>query len=53
MADAVFSLFAASLALAVTVLAAVKGAWPPAAAFGLLVVGFLLRARYSYRRHRG
>ena len=52
MADAVFSLFAASLALAVTVLAAVKGAWPPAAAFGTLVVGFLLRARYSYRRHR-
>ena len=53
MADAVFSLFAASLALAVTILAAVKGAWPPAAAFGMLVVGFLLRARYSYRRHRG
>ena len=53
MADAIFSLFAASLALTVAILAAVKGAWPPAAAFAMLVVGFLLRARYSYRRHRG
>jgi MYXO-CTERM domain-containing protein len=53
MADAVFSLFAASLALTVTILASLKGAWPPAGAFAMLVVGFLLRARYSYRRHRG
>jgi uncharacterized membrane protein len=52
-ADAIFSLFAASLALTVTILAAAKGAWPPAAVFGMLVVGFLLPARYSYRRHRG
>ena len=53
MADAVFSLFAAALALTVTILAALKGAWPPAGAFAMLLVGFLLRARYSYRRHRG
>jgi uncharacterized membrane protein len=50
MADAVFSLFAACLALVVTVVAAVKGAWPPAIVFGMLVVGFLVRASYSYRR---
>jgi hypothetical protein len=50
MADAAFSLFAALLALAVTVLAAAKGVWAAAAVFGALVVGFLLRAGYSYRR---
>jgi hypothetical protein len=50
MADATFSLFAALLALAVTVLAAVKGAWAVAAVFGILVVGFLVRMGYSYRR---
>jgi hypothetical protein len=50
MADATFSLFAAVLALAVTILAAVKGAWAAAAVFGILVVGFLLRMGYSYRR---
>ena len=50
MADAVFSVVAASLSLVVSVGAAAKGAWAPAAAFGLLVVGFSLRARYSYRR---
>jgi hypothetical protein len=49
MADAAFSLFAALLALVVTVLAAAKGVWAAAAVFGILVVGFLLRARYSYK----
>jgi hypothetical protein len=50
MADAAFSLFVAVLALVVTVLATVKGVWAAGAVFGILVVGFLFRAGYSYKR---
>jgi hypothetical protein len=53
MADVAFSLFAALLALVVTVLAAAKGVWAAAAVFGALVVGFLLRAGHSYRQSGG
>jgi hypothetical protein len=44
MANLTFSLFAATAALTVSVLSAVKGVWVVAAVFALLVVGFLLRA---------
>ena len=50
MPDAAFSLFAATLAFVVAVLAAVKGVVAVAAVFGALAVGFLCRAGYDYRR---
>jgi hypothetical protein len=43
-ANVAFSLAAATAASAVTVLAAVKGALAVSIVFGLLAVGFLLRA---------
>jgi uncharacterized membrane protein len=48
-ANVVFSLCAATAALVVSVLSAAKGAWVVALVFGLLVVGFLLRAREGRR----
>jgi hypothetical protein len=45
MANVTFSVLAAAAALAVVILSAVKGVWVVAVVFGLLVVGFLLRAR--------
>jgi uncharacterized membrane protein len=49
-ANIVFSICAALTALVVSVLSAAKGAWVVALVFGLLVVGFLLRAREGHRR---
>lgn len=49
MANVTFSVFAAVAALVVVVLSAVKGVWIVAVVFGLLVVGFLLRAREGRR----
>jgi hypothetical protein len=50
MPNIVFSLCAALAALAISILSAAKGAWVVAIVWGLLVVGFLLRAREGYRR---
>jgi hypothetical protein len=44
MANLVFSVAAGAATLAVAVLAAAKGAWAVAAVFGVLAVGFALRA---------
>jgi hypothetical protein len=44
MANTVFSICAAALALAVTVASAVKGLSPVTAVYALLTVGFVLRA---------
>jgi hypothetical protein len=49
MANLAFSLCAAVAASVVVVLAAVKGVWPVAIVFGLLVIGFLLRATEGRR----
>jgi hypothetical protein len=46
-----FSVFAALTSLAIAVLSAVKGVYAVTAVFGLLAIGFLLRA--SERRWRG
>jgi uncharacterized membrane protein len=48
----VFSICAAFASLVVSVLSAVKGAPAVAVVFGLLFVGFLLRAREGRRRAR-
>lgn len=50
MPNIIFSLCAALAALAISILSAAKGAWVVAIVWGLLVVGFLLRAREGYRR---
>jgi hypothetical protein len=50
-ANTAFSLFAASVSLVITVLAAVEAVWAVSVVFGLLTVGFLLRA--SETRWRG
>jgi Flp pilus assembly protein TadB len=52
-ANIVFSICAAVAALVVSVLSAAKGSWVVALVFGLLVVGFLLRAREGHRRDGG
>jgi hypothetical protein len=52
-ANIVFSICAALAALVVAVLSAAKGVWVVAVVFGLLVVGFLLRAREGWRRGSG
>jgi hypothetical protein len=44
MANVVFSVAAAAATLAVAVLAAAKGTWAVAAVFGVLAIGFVLRA---------
>jgi hypothetical protein len=49
-ANIVFSICAGLASLAVSVLSAVKGAPAVAVVFGLLFVGFLLRAREGHRR---
>jgi hypothetical protein len=46
-----FSVLAAVASLVITVLSAVKGAYAVTVVFGLLAVGFMLRA--SERRWRG
>ncbi|HEX3432923.1 MAG TPA: hypothetical protein VHT25_02560 [Solirubrobacteraceae bacterium] len=51
-ANIVFSICAALASLLVSVLAGVKGAPAVAVVFGLLFVGFLLRAREGHRRRR-
>jgi hypothetical protein len=52
-ANIVFSICAALAALVVSVLSAAKGAWVVALVFGLLAVGFLLRAREGHRQGGG
>ena len=49
-ANIVFSIGAGLASLLVAVLSAVKGAPAVAVVFGLLFVGFLLRAREGYKR---
>jgi uncharacterized membrane protein len=49
-ANITFSVCAAAASLIVSVLSAAKGAWFVAVVFGLLVVGFLLRAHQGRRR---
>lgn len=49
-ANIVFSLCATLGALAIAIPSGVKGRWAVALVFGLLAVGFLLRARAGYRR---
>jgi uncharacterized membrane protein len=51
-ANIVFSICAAFASLAVSILSAVKGAPAVAVVFGLLCVGFLLRAREGRRSMR-
>jgi hypothetical protein len=46
-----FSMFAALASLAIAVLSAVKGAYAVTVVFGLLAIGFVLRA--GERRWRG
>jgi hypothetical protein len=45
MANLAFSVFAALASLTVALLSAAKGAYVVSAVFGLLAVGFVLRAR--------
>ena len=52
MANLAFSLSAAAGSLAVTILSASKGVWVVSAIWGLLFVGFLLRASEIRRRNR-
>ncbi len=52
MADAKFSAAAATGCLVVVIATAARGAWVPAALFGALTVGFLVRAGYGYRSRR-
>jgi hypothetical protein len=51
-ANIVFSICAGLASLLVSVLAAVKGAPAASVVFGLLFVGFMLRAREGHRRGR-
>jgi uncharacterized membrane protein len=51
-ANVVFSICAALASLLVSILSAVKGAPAVAVVFGLLFVGFLVRAREGHRRRR-
>jgi hypothetical protein len=50
MADVRFSLFAALATALVAGASAANATWPVAIVFGLLAVGFLLRAAQGYRR---
>ena len=52
MANTAFSLFAASVRLVIVILAALAGVWAVAAVFGMLTVGFLLRATETRWRGR-
>jgi uncharacterized membrane protein len=51
-ANIVFSICAGLASLLVSVLSAVKGAPAVSVVFGLLFVGFMLRAREGHRRGR-
>jgi hypothetical protein len=51
-ANIVFSFSAAAASVVVTVLSAVKGAPVVAAVWGLLAVGFVVRALYGMQRRR-
>ena len=52
-ADLVFSMFAGAASLAVSVASAAKSAYWVAAIWGLVAIGFALRAVYDWRRiHR-
>jgi hypothetical protein len=53
MANVVFSLCAAVACLIVSILAAAKGAAVVAIVWGLLAVGFAIRAAYGRGRMRG
>jgi hypothetical protein len=50
MANAAFSIFAATASLAVSLLAAGRGVWAVSAVFGALAVGFAARAAERYWR---
>jgi hypothetical protein len=50
MANLAFSIGALLGTLTVSVLSAIKGAWVVAAVFGLLAVGFVMRASERYWR---
>lgn len=52
MPNIVFSLSAAAASLLIAILAAVKGAPVVALIWGLLAVGFVIRAAYGYNRGR-
>jgi hypothetical protein len=52
-ANVTFSLCAATGALLISTLSAVKGRWAVAIVFGLLVIGFLLRALEGRREAAG
>ena len=49
-ANIVFSLCATVGALLIAIPSAVKGRWAVSIVFGLLAIGFLLRARAGHRR---
>jgi hypothetical protein len=51
-ANIVFSLSAAAASLLIAILAAIKGAPVVALVWGVLAVGFVVRAAYGYRRGR-
>jgi hypothetical protein len=53
MVDARFSVLAGVATLLVAVLAALSGAWAVAGVFGLLTIGFTVRAAQGRRRGRG
>ena len=52
MGDLVFSVCAGTASLAVSLLAAVKGAYWVTAVWGLVAFGFSLRALYDWQRVR-
>jgi hypothetical protein len=52
MVDARFAALAALATLVVSLLSGLQGAWAPAALFGLLCIGFALRALQGYLSHR-
>ncbi|HTB70850.1 MAG TPA: hypothetical protein VK707_07720 [Solirubrobacteraceae bacterium] len=52
MANITFSLCAAAASLAIAILAAVKGASIVAVVWGLLAIGFVIRAAYGRRRRK-
>jgi hypothetical protein len=51
-ANITFSLCAAAASLAIAILAAVKGASIVAVVWGLLAIGFVIRAAYGRRRRK-
>jgi hypothetical protein len=53
MADIRFSVAAGAASLLVAILSALKAAWAPAVVFGLLALGFAVRAAQGYGRRGG